>query len=398
MNRHAAGSALRAFLAWPLLCASLCWAALALGQSAARQYDFNIGALPLSQALLLFSEQTRLQYGYFPTDDEEEKLVVRAVKGRYTADEALAVLLPAGFTFTWVNPRTITIVSPPANVPPGGVNPAIAAKDQQHSELSKEQQLSMDNGGGRSGSARGPYEFEEKMLVEASRIAFGTLDLDIPITIMDRDRIKGLGASTLTDVLRYVTQQTHTMSESFLGDGTQFADLRGLGFDTTLVLINGHRTIATASSLTFNAFDLNSIPLGAVERVEVVSDSTSAMHGADAIGGVINIVLRENIPEPTLDIDYGAAAGGAVERHAAFGASGASGRARGSIVLDYFDRSPLLGRERDRWNNQDFRRYGGIDWRSPAASPGNVRSTTQENLPGLPSSFAAIPPSAVECS
>ena len=60
-------------------------------------------------------------------------------------------------------------------------------------------------------------------------------------------------------------------------------------------------------------------------------------------------------------------------------------------MLDYFDRSPLLGRERDRWNNQDFTRFGGMDWRSPTASPGNVSSATLENLPGLPSSFAAIP-------
>ncbi len=60
---------------------------------------------------------------------------------------------------------------------------------------------------------------------------------------------------------------------------------------------------------TVNAFDLNSIPLGAVERIEIVSDSTSAIYGADAIGGVVNIVLRENIPEPRLDIDYGAADG-----------------------------------------------------------------------------------------
>src|SRR4029453_12058679 len=164
------------------------------------------------------------------------------------------------------------------------------------------------------------------VLVEASRIAFDTLDLDIPVTVMDRRQIKGLGASTVTDLLRYVTQQTHTMRESFLGDGQQFAALRGLGLDTTLVLINGHRTVATASSLTFNAFDLNSIPLGAVERVEIVSESTSAMHGADAIAGVVNVVLRENIPEPTLDMDYGAAAGGAVERHAAFSVSGSNSR------------------------------------------------------------------------
>jgi iron complex outermembrane recepter protein len=285
-------------------------------------------------------------------------------------------------------------VSPPANVPPGGVKEVVAGKDQQRSELTKEQQLSMANGGEKSGSARGPYAFAGTMIVEGQRIldsVFDSLDLDIPVTVFDREEIDASGASTVTDLFRSVAQQPNLKPGSYLGDGTQFADLRGLGFDTTLVLINGRRTIATASALSVNAFDLNSIPLGAVERIEIVSDSTSAIHGADAIGGVVNIVFRENIPEPRLDIDYGAADGGAVERHAAFGASGRRGRARGSIVLDYFDRSPLLGRERDRWSNQDFTRFGGRDWRSPTASPGNVSSATGGNLPGLSSSFAAIP-------
>lgn len=389
MNCHANGPAPRALLVVAFIGVSLCWAALALAQANDTQRDFDIPALPLAEALQVFSRQAVLQYAYIPTDDAEEKIVVRAVKGRYTAAQALAILLPDGFTFAWVNPRTISVLSPPANAPPGGVNESVAQKDQPRSEVSKDQQLSMANGGGKSGSARGPSDWD--VLVEASRIAFDTLDLDVPITVMDREQIKGLGVSTVTDLFRYVSQQNRLMGESYLGDGTQFADLRGLGFDTTLVLINGRRTVATASSLTFNAVDLNFIPLGAVERVEIVSDSTSAMHGADAIGGVVNIVLRKNIPEPTLDIDYGTAAGGAVERHAAFGASSAGDRARGSIVLDYFDRSPLLGRERDRWSNQDFRRFGSIDWRSPTASPGNVRSTTLENLPGLPSTFAAMP-------
>lgn len=388
MKRHEA--AIRAIAAVALAWLLLSLAPLARAQASPKQVDIDIGEMPLTLALQEFSKQTGLQHLYLPTDKTEEEIVVGPVRGHFTASEILTKLLPAGFTFSWSNDRTVAVLSPPENVPPGGVNPERAAKDEQHSELSKEQQLSMASGGGKSGSARGPYAFDWKVLVEASRI-FDDLDLDVSKTVLDRGDIESLGASTVTDLLKYVTQQTHTMSESYLGDGTQFADLRGLGFDTTLVLINGRRTVATASSLTVNAFDLNSIPLGAVERVEIVSDSMSAIYGADAIGGVLNIVLREDIPEPRLDIDYGAAAGGAVERHATFSASGRSSRARGSIVLDYFDRGPLLGRERDRWNNQDFRRYGSIDWRSPTASPGNVRSTTLENLPGLPSSFAGIP-------
>jgi iron complex outermembrane recepter protein len=394
MNCHAKESAARALLASVFVCVALCCATLAGAAETERQYDIDIGELPLSEALQQFSDQTQLQYGYLPTDDAEEQVVVGPVKGHLTVAEILAKLLPEGFTFEWVNARTLSILSPPENVPPGGVNAVVAGKDEQRSELSKEQQLSMANGGGKSGSARGPYAFDWRVTVEGRRIfdsVFDSLDLDVPVQVFDREDIAALGASTVADVFRYVTQQPNLQPGSFLGDGTQFADLRGLGFDTTLVLINGLRTIATASALGHNAFDLNSIPLGAVERVEIVSDSTSAIHGADAIGGVVNIMLRDEIPEPTLDIDYGAADGGAVERHAAFGASGSYGRARGSIVLDYFDRSPLLGHERDRTNNQDFTRFGGTDWRSPTASPGNVSSTAFENLPGLSSSFAAIP-------
>jgi iron complex outermembrane receptor protein len=394
MNRDTHRSAARALLAGAFVCLSLCWTSLTLAQENSRQHDIDIAELPLAEALQAFSRQTGLQYGYLPTDEEEERTIVGPIKGSFTASEVLSKLLPEGFTFEWINIRTISIVSPPVNAPPpGDVKQAVAEKDRQRSEMSEEQKRSMAYGGGKSGSTRGPYALGT-MVVEGQRIidsVFDSLDLDIPATAFDRDDIDASGASTVSDLFRYVTQQPNLMPGSYLGDGTQFADLRGLGFDTTLVLINGRRTIATASALTANAFDLNSVPLGAVDRIEIVSDSTSAIHGADAIGGVVNIVLRRNMPEPRLDIDYGAADGGGVERHASFGASGNYGRARGSIVLDYFDRSPLLGRERDRWNNQDFTRFGGRDWRSPSTSPGNVSSVTGENLPGLSSSFAGIP-------
>jgi iron complex outermembrane recepter protein len=393
MNRHENGFAHRAFMASALIIATL-WFTVALAQASEPEYDFDIASQPLSQALLQFAKQTQLQLGYSPNDAGEDKLIAGAVTGRLTANEALAALLPGGFTFVWTNPRTITILSPPANEPPHGLKEAEPAKDRQHSEMMKEQQLSMANGGGESGSARGPYAFDWKMMVEGRTIpesVFGTLDPAVPVAVLDRRDIEALGVSSVTDLMRYVPQQLHTMPGSFLGDGTQFADLRGLGFDTTLVLINGRRTIGTAGALTVNAFDLNSIPPAAVERVEIVSDSNSAMYGADAIGGVVNILLRKDVPEPRLDIDYGAAEGGSVERHAAFSAAGSHGRASGSIILDYFDRGPLLGRERDRWNDQNFTRFGSMDWRSPSASPGNVSSTTLENLPGLSSGFAAVP-------
>ena len=120
MNRHANGSARCAFLASALIVASLCWGTVALAQANERQYDFDIAPLPLSQALLQFTKQTKLQLFYSPDDVEEDKLIAGEVKGLHTADEALATLLPTGFTFVWTNARTIAVLSPPANVPPGG--------------------------------------------------------------------------------------------------------------------------------------------------------------------------------------------------------------------------------------------------------------------------------------
>src|SRR3954465_7332634 len=115
MNCHAKESAAKAFLVGVLACVSLCYGALAGAEEPARQYNIDIDKLPLAEALQKFSDQTQLQYGYLPTDDAEEQLMVGPVKGYLTAKEILDKLLPLGFTFEWVNPRTISILSPPVN-------------------------------------------------------------------------------------------------------------------------------------------------------------------------------------------------------------------------------------------------------------------------------------------
>jgi iron complex outermembrane receptor protein len=166
--------------------------------------------------------------------------------------------------------------------------------------------------------------------------------------------------------------------------------MRGLGVDTTLVLINGRRMPPSATSVSLNAFDLNVVPLTAVERIEVMSDSASAIYGSDAIGGVVNIILKQAL-EPDIYLLYGGAAGGAEERRAA-GSIGSSGeRFKSSLTLDYFDRTMLVGAERDLWRDQDFRRFGGKDYRVAAAPRANVYSLTGGLLPGLPTSQASVP-------
>ncbi|WP_082782685.1 TonB-dependent receptor domain-containing protein [Cephaloticoccus capnophilus] len=123
-----------------------------------------------------------------------------------------------------------------------------------------------------------------------------------PYSIIGRERIARSGATTVEDLLR----QQLTMSTSFAssdnspggwtGSSSSFS-LRGMGAAQTLVLVNGRRVAGVGSRGTAEGSDqadLNGIPLSAIERIEVLPASASAIYGSGALGGVINVVLRGN--------------------------------------------------------------------------------------------------------
>lgn len=233
----------------------------------------------------------------------------------------------------------------------------------------------------------------EEVLVTGSRLKQTATDGPTPVTVFDRGKIDQLGVSSIADVLQYLPQQPFASPEGGSTLGVTQVRLRGLTAGTTLVLINGRRT--TTSALTSGIggyFDIGTIPLAAVERVEVLSGSASAVYGADAVGGVVNIILKRDIDRPTLDLHYGVATeGGAEERRASLAAGYSGERLKVSGTIDAFDRDYLMGADRSQTANADYRRYGGSDRRSPYANPGNVCSADGQNLPGLPTPCAAVP-------
>jgi iron complex outermembrane recepter protein len=331
-----------------------------------RERDFDIPQLPLTLALQRFFDQLGEQYGYIPNTPQEEQILVGPLKGRYTPEQALAALLPEGFDFFWVNGRTVSIISPVEKTPPkmpGGSADALVMRAQQSVEA---------------------------MLVRDSRL--WSLEYELPsLVVLGREDIRALGVSTAAELLEYLPQQPFMRSAGTRLAGEQYADLRGLGPDSTLILINGRRVNATAMSFDWNAFDLNIIPLAAIERVEVLLDSMTAAAGADSTGGVINFILKDRYDAPTVEARYGTAAGGAEETRFWVGADHTIGPLHLSGLVDYFAREQLLGSERDLWRDQDYRRFGSADMRSPDSNPGNVTSATLANLPGLGSRFAAVP-------
>lgn len=143
--------------------------------------------------------------------------------------------------------------------------------------------------------------------------------------------------------------------------GVSGVSLRGLGAGSTLVLVDGRRPPQSGqrnlgSSTGQSFFDLNTIPLGLIERIEVITDGTSAIYGADAVAGVINIILKKNWVGTELSSSYkGAQHGGGHERSVNLTTGFATGKFRGTVSVDYYDRAPMYASQRNFSKNLDHR-------------------------------------------
>jgi iron complex outermembrane receptor protein len=132
-----------------------------------------------------------------------------------------------------------------------------------------------------------------------------------PVQVLTRDDIEKSGRQSIQEVLRTITaDSTGSIPTSFsngFASGSAAVSLRGLGVNSTLVLVNGRRmtTYGLADDGTRNFVDLNSLPLEAVERIEVLKDGASAVYGADAVGGVVNVILRKNYTGGSIGGTYG---------------------------------------------------------------------------------------------
>jgi iron complex outermembrane receptor protein len=383
------------------------WPDTALAQNAreaapnTHEYTFDISRLPIIEALKEFTTQTGLLISFWPDAQTDQTRLVGPLHGKFTAEVALTRLLAeSGLIYRRTNERSLVVMAPSLL---GAPRNGVTGSDEDRSRLAEGQPYLQKKNSppvhsmtavGRSGSGaiigEPRVDHVDEVIVIGTRIE-RTGEGPAPVQVFTRRMIEELGATSIPDVLRYTPQQPFTRAEHYYANGAQYSQMRGIGVDTTLILINGRRAVPTSNSLTLNAFDLNSIPLAAVDRIEVLSDSASAIYGADAMGGVINVVLKKEIPQPVLDLQYGGAGGGADMLRASFSAGHETERVRTSVILDYYQRDFLLGAERDLWRNQDYTRFGGVDYRSAAGMPGTVSSLRGDNLPGLSSSFAMVP-------
>ena len=163
----------------------------------------------------------------------------------------------------------------------------------------------------------------DEIIVTGSRIPRIAKEGPAPVTTIDADAIRANGYASVPDILRAVTQNGgETQSQqSFSGasftPGAQQVDLRGLGPNHTLVLVNGRRI--ADFPLPFqgrsNFTDISNLPVGLIDQVEVLSGSASAIYGSDAIAGVINFKLKDKVDGTTIDYRHGRTEAGGGSSH-----------------------------------------------------------------------------------
>ena len=155
--------------------------------------------------------------------------------------------------------------------------------------------------------AEGPVE---TVVVTGSRVARQPSELSRNVIVLDEEAIRATGEFTLPRVLQQLPQNTNPTNATYGSrlngvnnkTGAATVNLRGLGSESTLILVDGRRV--GYSGILGGVTDISTIPLSMVERIEVLLDGASAVYGSDAVGGVVNIITRQDYTGVEVDVDY----------------------------------------------------------------------------------------------
>ena len=235
----------------------------------------------------------------------------------------------------------------------------------------------------------------EKVEVTGSNIKRTDTETVSPVQVITRKEIEQSGQATVAELLRSISANAgQSFNETFTNSfspGASGIALRGLSQKNTLVLLNGRRVAnyGFAQNLADTYVDLNAIPIGAVERIEVLKDGASAVYGSDAIAGVVNVILRKDYRGGEVSASYGKSyEGGMAEKQgsAVLGFGDLStDRFNVMIAANYFKRDLVHVSDRDYMADQDFHRFGGLN--NNATSGGTYQRAASNNPNRVP--FAA---------
>jgi outer membrane receptor protein involved in Fe transport len=188
-----------------------------------------------------------------------------------------------------------------------------------------------------------------EIVVTGSRIARPNLESNSPIAVVTGERLTANADVTLETFLNTLPQANPagtTTSNNPGNSGQASIDLRGLGDNRNLVLIDGRRPMVSSTS---QSVDLNTIPAALIERIDVITGGAGATYGADAVAGVVNLILKDDFEGLDVRATY-ANTGGTDAREfntsAVIGGNFADGRGNAVLGFDYTNRQGLIKRQR----------------------------------------------------
>ena len=202
-----------------------------------------------------------------------------------------------------------------------------------------------------------------------------------PVTAIPRATMDLAGYTNVGDALRglsFISGSSiiPTGSGNSFTPGAASPNVRGLGVNNVLVLLNGRRSAPLATP-GYNGlqtmFDLNSIPAGAIESIEVLKDGASAIYGSDAVSGVINVKMRKDYQGLTTTVGLGNTFGhDSLEKTATIVFGSTSGKLSFTAAFDWTERNGIMERDYAFSRDADLRSRGGPDRRSYAGYPAMV--------------------------
>jgi outer membrane receptor protein involved in Fe transport len=336
------------------------WAAAA--EPSLPPQEFHVSQGDATRTLTDFSRQAHLQLLF-------DYNIVKGhatppLEGTYTPGDALRRLLAhTNLEFDFVNERTLAVMQKPS--PAAEKHPTT---EPAHVSVPKSQ------------AAPTPAP---SATVEVVRVT-GTYVRNEPpigeeVIGASRADIEATGAATAADFLSTLpqtfgggpNQDTHigleAMTNSGLGVGV---NLRGLGARATLVLIDGHRVAPSGTQGQY--VDVENIPLSAIQRIDILPDSVSATYGADAVGGVVNFVLRKQFDGAETVARGGSGTRGDLKEYLlsqTLGDEWSGGH--GLIAMEFYERGALPAADR-AYATSDLRSLGGGDFNTNLTNPGNI--------------------------
>ncbi|TXS90690.1 TonB-dependent receptor [Parahaliea maris] len=315
---------------------------------------FRIDAGSLADALIQYSQQSNRAIVF--SDRLTRNMSATPLIGRYSQEQALDTLLEgSGLGWELVNDRIIAIYP----LMCGGQDCDDAAETAANNPVFVP-------------GIEETYVYGNRLT--GSRIRRSNYSGAAPVDVFRAPEIELSGAQSLGELLKFVPAVVGNSTSTAIangGDGTASVTLRGLPASNTLILINGRRV--ANDGLAGESVDLNSIPPAAVDRIEILKDSASAIYGSDAIAGVVNVIMKQDFRGFLAETFYGQTGRGDLQTRTNTLQYG-SALPNGSLFLSasLYEQDPIYSRDRDVSSNADARNLGGSDQRSSATPDARI--------------------------